>query len=104
MESTFDLVITGAGNGRVDTEIKLTSIISAKKDLLCCELDGGAVMLDLGSGVYYGLDAVGTRIWELIQEPITLKEIVALALEDYAVDPVRCEQDVKHFLTWLSAS
>jgi len=40
-----------------------------------------AVILDLKSGVYYGLNDVGTRIWHLIQEPKTLNEIQDAILE-----------------------
>jgi hypothetical protein len=71
------------------------SIIVANKELLCCDLPEGAVILDLKSGVYYGLDNVGTFIWSLIQEPKVLREIAAAVLAEYAVAPERCAQDLR---------
>ncbi|MCM3874365.1 MAG: PqqD family protein [Pyrinomonadaceae bacterium] len=71
------------------------SIIAANKELLCCDLSEGAVILDLKSGVYYGLDAVGTYIWGLIQEPKTIDEITNAVLDEYAVEPERCLADLK---------
>ena len=36
------------------------------KDAVCRDLDGEAVILDLSAGIYFGLNAVGTRMWQLI--------------------------------------
>jgi len=71
------------------------STIVANRELLCCNLSEGAVILDLKSGVYYGLDEVGTYIWAFIQEPRVVSDIATAVLEEYAVDPERCEQDLK---------
>lgn len=75
-----------------------TSIIVADKDLLCCNLSEGAVILDLKSGVYYGLDDVGTYIWGLIQEPRVMTDICAAVLAEYAVEPERCRSDLRQLL------
>lgn len=52
------------------------------------------VTLALNSGQYYGLEDVGARIWEIIQKPKTVKEIRDSILNDYAVEPGRCERDL----------
>jgi hypothetical protein len=51
-------------------------------------------ILDLDAGMYYGLDKVGTRIWELVQEPRVVEEIQAIVLEEYEVDSSRGKHDV----------
>ena len=51
-------------------------------------------ILGLGSSEYYSLEEVGARIWEIIQEPKTVKEILDSILNDYAVAPERCERDL----------
>jgi hypothetical protein len=71
------------------------STIVASRDLLCCDLSDGAVILDLKSGVYYGLDDVGTFVWGLIQEPKLVTDITAAVLEEYAVEAERCAQDLR---------
>ena len=45
------------------------------------EVEGEAVILDLDTGLYFGLDAVGTRIWKLIQQHGSLRRVLE-ALED----------------------
>jgi Coenzyme PQQ synthesis protein D (PqqD) len=78
--------------------IQDNSNVVAIRDLLCCDLADGAVILDLKSGVYYGLDAVGTFIWGLIQEPKVVSAITAAMLEEYSVERERCAQDLKRLL------
>ncbi len=75
-----------------------TSTVVAGRELLCCDLADGAVILDLRSGVYYGLDSVGTFIWGLIQEPRVISDITAAMLDEYAVEPERCVRDLQQLL------
>jgi len=84
-----------------DTSMTITdnSIIVATRELLCCDLSEGAVILDLKSGVYYGLDDVGTYIWGLIQEPRTMGDITRAVLDEYAVERERCLADLKTLFT-----
>ena len=79
-----------------------SSTIVANRELLCCDLSEGAVILDVVSGVYYGLDAVGTFVWGLIQEPKTLEQIAAVVLKEYAVEPERCTQDLRDLFTEMA--
>ena len=76
--------------------------IVASGGLLCCELSDGAVILDLNSGVYYGLDAVSTFIWDLIQEPKPINAIISAMLEEFLVDRERCLQDLKKLLAEMA--
>ena len=55
--------------------ISIESIVAVVENQVSVELAGEAVILNLGSGMYYGLDPVGARIWELLQEPRTVAEI-----------------------------
>lgn len=65
------------------------------------EVDGAVVMMSLRRGNYYGLDGVGSRIWQLVVEPVSVGAICdALALE-YEVDAEQCEKDVIEFLAEL---
>lgn len=77
------------------------SIVVVAKDQVSADLAGEAVIFNLESGVYYGLDAVGARIWSLIQEPRTLNEIRDAILEEYEVEPDRCERDIVALLEQL---
>jgi len=80
------------------------STVVVIKDQVSCDLSGEAAILNLKSGVYFGLNAVGASIWKLIQEPKTVKEIQEALLEEYDVDPDRCEQDILELLQELSTN
>jgi hypothetical protein len=51
------------------------------------------VILDLGSGTYFGLDPVGARIWELMSEGKTLAEVCDRMLDEYEVSRDELERD-----------
>ncbi len=72
-----------------------TSAIVANRDLLCCDLSDGSVILDLESGVYYGLSGVGKYVWGLIKEPKVMSDITAAVLEEYSVESDRCAEDLR---------
>ncbi|HEX5417399.1 MAG TPA: PqqD family protein [Chloroflexota bacterium] len=64
--------------------------VVATSDQVSCDLEGETIILGLKDGVYYGLNPVGTRVWQLVQEPRTIAEIRATLLTEYDVDPDRC--------------
>jgi len=67
------------------------------------ELDGEAVVLNLDSGVYFGLDEVGTRIWLLAQEHRSLRRVWEMLQSEYDVQPSTLEQDLIRFIDQLAA-
>lgn len=79
-----------------------TTQVKASNDQVSCDLAGESAILDLQNGIYYGLDPVGARIWELIQKPCDAKEVVSQLLDEYDVEPEQCQQDVLALLNQLS--
>lgn len=61
------------------------------------------VLLHRQRGAYYGLDAVGTRVWALLKEGRPPLEICALVADEFAVEPAQAEEDVRRFLADLKA-
>jgi len=76
--------------------------VVAAKDQVSRDMAGEAAILNLTSGVYYGLNPIGARIWNLIQEPKTLGEINETILREYEVNTDRCEADVRALLSQLA--
>lgn len=62
------------------------------------ELDGEAVLLNLDSGVYYGLDAVGTRVWALVAEYGSARGVCDQMEKEYDVSPEVLERDVDRLI------
>ena len=67
------------------------------------ELAGEVVLLNLQSGVYYGLDAVGTRVWQLLQSH-PIDEVCAIMLDQYEVAPEVLRADVTRLVNELSSN
>ena len=59
------------------------------------------VLLDLASGVYFGLDGVGKRIWDAVGEGRSIGEIAAIITAEFEVDEVRAQADVVAFTSDL---
>lgn len=78
-----------------------SSTIVAAKEQVSCDLSGQAAILNLSSGVYYGLDGVGARVWALIQEPRSVQRLRELVTEEYDVEPEQCERDLLSLLARL---
>jgi hypothetical protein len=74
------------------------SIVVAVREQVSCDLAEEAAVLHLKRGVYYGLNPVGARIWRLIQEPRTVAEVRDVILQEYEVEPDRCERDLIELL------
>jgi hypothetical protein len=64
---------------------------------------GHTVLLDYAGGQYYGLDEVGTRIWELVGDGQTLGGIVQTLEAEYDVAREVLEEDVSALLAELAA-
>jgi len=74
--------------------VSLAQSASIRPDVIFRLLDGEAVLLNLSTGNYFGLDPVGTRAWELIVEHHSLERVHSLLLDEYDVDANRLEQDL----------
>lgn len=70
------------------------SIVVASKDQMAADIAGEVVLLGVTAGRYYGLDSVGARVWQLIQAPTSIAEVVRTITAEYDVAPERCEADV----------
>ncbi len=78
------------------------SLVVAAKDQVSCDLAGEAAILGLRDGVYYGLDLVGARVWNLIQEPTTFAALRDALLGEFEVDAANLESDLRELLEQLS--
>jgi hypothetical protein len=65
------------------------------------EVDGEMVLLDMESENYFGLDEVGTAIWQEMQEKETLQEVFEALLEQYEVEAEVLERDLSDFVEKL---
>lgn len=84
--------------------ISQSSVIVAVQEQVSSNLAEESVILNLKSGIYYGLNAVGAWIWDRIQEPQSVSGLVEAIASEYDVAPDRCQQDLFVLLQDLFAA
>lgn len=70
-------------------------------DLIGATIDDELVMMSIEHGQYYGLGGVGPRVWELIEQPQTMAQLVDTILEEFEVEREVCEKDLTEFLAQM---
>lgn len=75
-------------------DVAATERYAVHPSVICRELGGETVPLNLVCGIYYGLDAVGTRVWQLLIEGRTIAGVCEAMLEEYDVAPDVLNDDV----------
>src|SRR5438067_9437519 len=79
------------------------SRLARRSDLLVAELAGEIVFMNVDSGMCYGLDAVGTRIWHMLQQPVFAGDLHRALLDEFDVDFETCWRDLAGLLEELAA-
>jgi hypothetical protein len=84
------------------TELSLDRHVAIAEDTVFRELDGEAVILQLDAGVYFGLDPVGTRLWQLIEAHGGLRPAFDAAILEFDVEPDVLERDLLRLVSELA--
>jgi hypothetical protein len=82
----------------------MNASVKLVKDMDVTDLSGEKVMVDFETGKYYLIKGVGNDIWDLIQQEITVGEIVSKLLVEYEVEEEECKTSVIEFLQKLRKS
>ncbi|SEC07736.1 Coenzyme PQQ synthesis protein D (PqqD) [Paenibacillus sp. GP183] len=72
------------------------------KGNIVSDMGGEKVMLSVHNGKYYNLGKIGGRIWELMESPIQVAQVVTTLMSEYEVDQSECEEQVISFIERLS--
>ena len=80
----------------------MTQTIEISSEVLTQEVSGETVLLDLKTESYFGLDVIGTRIWQLLQDQKDIQSITETMLDEYDVEEKQLEKDIQNLLTKLS--
>lgn len=79
--------------------MNLNQTVIFSPDVISQEVSGETVLFDLESECYFGLDAVGTRIWQLIRDTGDLRTIYSILLQEYEVDDTQLRADLEALIT-----
>ena len=81
--------------------IDFSKKVSFSESLFAQEIDGEMVLLDMNSENYFGLDAVASDIWRILQEGKSLQETIEELLKLYDVDEETLRKDLSTFVRQL---
>jgi ornithine carbamoyltransferase len=81
--------------------MNLNQKVTFAETVFAQEVDGEMVLLDMESENYFGLDEVGTAIWQAMQEYGNLQEVLIALLEQYDVEAEVLEHDLEAFVNKL---
>lgn len=82
-------------------KISVQNIVVQKSGLDSTYMDDEIVMMDISKGKYYGFNSVGSRIWELIEKQLSVREVISILIKEFDVDAKTCEDAVLIFLSKL---
>jgi hypothetical protein len=78
----------------MDAPLSLHTVVVAAAEQVSCPLGEEAAILNLKNSVYYGMNPVGARVWELLKQPKRVSELRDVLLDEYEVEQERCAQDL----------
>jgi len=78
--------------------ISSDSVFQRNTDIVSSEFDGETVMMDTSFEKYFGMRAVGTRIWQLLESDQTLSSLCEVLTQEYEVEAEQCMQDILPFI------
>ena len=81
--------------------ITVESTVKVAKDVIFQDLEGKAVLLNLQTEFYFGLDPMGTKIWQLLSEHGKVKTVATMLLEEYDVTEVQLRSHLLDFIEKL---
>lgn len=79
-------------------ELSLQSVVITNKNVVSCDLDGDMAILNMDDGLFYRLNPLGKRIWELIQGSQTVKFVLETLLDEYDIGEDQCKNDLLDLL------
>lgn len=79
----------------------LKPTLRANESVVSADLDGETVLLNVETGVYFGLDPVGTEIWKVLETGATEEDVVSRLGEIFDVDSDQLREDVREFVSLL---
>jgi hypothetical protein len=82
-------------------KFQTTDRFSISGEVLSQEVNGETVLLDLEGESYFGLNEVGSRIWQLLKSESTVSEMLSTLSGEYDVSQVQLESDVESLLAKL---
>ena len=84
-------------------DLTLSTVVWQNPEPVAVDVDQSVVMMSVEREMYYSLDGVGGRIWQLLASPRSIAGVCDVLLDEYAIEPDECRRQVLEFLDRLVA-
>ena len=81
--------------------LTLKSIIQREPEVIAAEADQDLIMVSIATGHYYGISNVAREIWDVIERPKKVSDLIHDLTTNYQIDPTLCENETLSFLQTL---
>jgi Coenzyme PQQ synthesis protein D (PqqD) len=78
--------------------LNLNCAVHRDPDVIAAEADRDIVMVSIANGLYYGVSDVAREIWEAIEQPKKISDLVDDLMGTFNIDRAQCEQETLSFL------
>jgi hypothetical protein len=82
--------------------LSIDTVVVRCSEAITREVDGELVMLDPRQSMYFALDSIGRRIWELLEQPRQVDALCRVLVEEFDAPAETCRADVVAFLAQLA--
>ena len=91
----------GSTPPNLESDMDLDTKLTVPPQVMSRLVGDETVLLDLASGIYFGLDGVGKRIWESVADGNSLGEAVDVIVAEYELEEAQAQADVIAFANQL---
>ncbi len=81
-----------------ENKVNLQSVISRNPEIIHSAMDDEVVMMSVDQGLFFGIDKIGTHIWNLLETPENVRNLIKKLMSFYIVEQIVCENDTLLFL------
>ena len=78
--------------------INLQTVIARNPDIIHSVMDDEIVMMGVEQGSFFGIDRIGSHIWNLLETPMKVEDLLAKLVLEYEVEYDQCKEDTLLFL------
>ena len=78
--------------------LSLQTIISRNPEIITSEIDDEIVMMSIDEGKYFGLNVIGSAIWEILEQPQAIEDIISSLLKRFDVSEEQCQAESFTFI------
>lgn len=82
--------------------INTEGVYQRSEKFISSDLGEAMILTNIDSDKFYGTNAVGLTIWELLKSPTSFKILVEALLQTFDVEKSQCESEVETFMNELS--